>query len=232
MAAMAILGALRYRDKTGEGQKIDLAQYDTMFAYNVNVMTYWLSGKTEGERRAEEEERRKKRMQDPLSQITGYIKVKDGYIEVSGLRAKAVDALKAKMGKDEVTKEEVLALIENMTREEAFHFFAGIGLPTAIVYYASESWRDPHIVAREMITEVDHPLLGKIKAVNFAPKMSKTPGVVKSAAPLLGQHQREVFQGLVGLSNEEFDQLVQGGVIAFQPDIDKQLDEWKKKTPA
>jgi CoA:oxalate CoA-transferase len=228
LAAMAILGAIRYRDKTGEGQKIDCAQYDAMFAYNTNIMTYWLSGKTEAERRVEEEERRQKRMQDPLSQITGYIKVKDGYIEVSGLRAKAVDALKAKIGVEEVTKEMVLEQVANMTREEAFHFFAQIGLPTAIVYYASETWNDPHINAREMITEVDHPQLGKIKTCNFPVKLSKTPGKVTSAAPLLGQHQREVILGLLGYSTDEFEKLVQGGVIAYQPDIDKQLDEWKK----
>jgi crotonobetainyl-CoA:carnitine CoA-transferase CaiB-like acyl-CoA transferase len=230
LVAMAILGALRYRDKTGEGQKIDCAQYDAMFAYNTTIMTYWLSGKTEAERRGEEEERRQKRMQDPLSQITGYIKVKDGYIEVSGLRAKAVDALKAKLGVEEVTKEMVLEKVANMTREEAFHFFAQIGLPTAIVYYASETWKDPHINAREMITEADHPILGKIKVSNFPVKMSKTPGQVISAAPLLGQHQRDIIQGLLGYNEEEFEKLVQGGVIAYQPDIDKQLDEWKKRS--
>jgi len=230
LAAMAILGAIRYRDKTGEGQKIDCAQYDAMFAFNTNIMNYWLSGKTEAERRVEEEERRQKRMQDPLSQITVYIKVKDGYIEVSGLRAKAVDSLKAKLGVEEVTKEMVLEQVANMTREEAFHFFAQIGLPTAMVYYASETWTDPHINAREMITEVDHPQLGKIKTCNFPVKMSRTPGIVTSAAPLLGQHQREVILGLLGYSPEEFEKLVQGGVIAYQPDIDKQLEEWKKRS--
>jgi len=229
LAAMAILGAIRYRDKTGEGQKIDCAQYDSMFAYNTSVTNYWLSGKTEAERRVEEEERKKQRQLDPFQQITGYIKVKDGYIETSGLRAKAVDALKAKMGVEEITKEMILQRVENMTRDEAFHFFAELGLPTSIVYYASESWKDQHINSREMITEVDHPLLGKIKAINFPLKMSKTPGKVLSAAPLLGQHQREIVMSLLGYSQEEFDKLVQGGVIAYQPDIDKQLENWKRQ---
>jgi crotonobetainyl-CoA:carnitine CoA-transferase CaiB-like acyl-CoA transferase len=58
--------------------------------------------------------------------------------------------------------------------------------------------------------------------------MSKTPGKVLSAAPLLGQHQRDVIIGLLGYSQEEFDKLVQGGIIAYQPDIDKQLENWKK----
>jgi CoA:oxalate CoA-transferase len=228
MAAMAILAALRYRDKTGEGQKIDVAQYDCMFGYNTSTTNYWLSGKTEAERRVEDEERRKQRQQDPLSQISGYIKVKDGYIMTTGLRAKAFDALKAKFGVEELTKEMVMKEVENMTREEAFHYFAKLGFPTAIVYYASESTKDPHINAREMITSVDHPLLGKIKAINFPVKMSKTPGKVLSAAPLLGQHQRDVIIGLLGYSQEEFDKLVQGGIIAYQPDIDKQLENWKK----
>lgn len=232
LMAMAILGAIRFRDKTGKGQKIDLSQFDAMFAYNTQVTTYWLSGKNEAERRKEEEERKKSQPQrDPLQDIGGFLKVKDGYLEVAGMRPKAIEQLKVKMGVEEPTKEMVLKYIENMTKDEAFHFFADLGMPCAPAYYASESTKDPQILARDMIVEVNHPILGKIKACNFPVKLSETPGRVASAAPLLGQHQKEIITGLLGYSQEEFEQLVQEGVVAYQPDIDKQLEAWKKPAP-
>ena len=225
MAAMAVIGAIRFRDKTGKGQKIDVAQFDCMFAYNTQVTTHWLSGKTEVERRPEEEERRKLRQTDPLQQISGYLKTKDGFVEVGGLRPKAIESLKIKLGREDLTKEMLLEAISNMTRDEAFHFFADLGMPTAPCYYASESTRDPQIVARDMITTVDHPILGIIKAVNFPVKLSETPGRIVSAAPLLGQHQREIVIGVLGYNQVEFDKLVQDGVIGYQPDIDKKLEK-------
>jgi CoA:oxalate CoA-transferase len=229
LMAMAILGALRFRDKTGKGQKIDLAQFDSMFAYNTQVTTYWLSGKNEEERRKEEEEKKKTAPPpDPLSQISGNIQVKDGYVLIGGMRPKAIEALKAKMGREDITKEEVTTFISNMTKDEAFHYFAEMGMPTAPVYYASEATKDPHLAAREMIIEVNHPILGNIKACNFPLKMSETPGKILSAAPLLGQHQKEIVTGLLGYSVEEFEQLVQEGIVAYQPDIDKTLENWKK----
>jgi crotonobetainyl-CoA:carnitine CoA-transferase CaiB-like acyl-CoA transferase len=232
LMAMAILGAIRFRDKTGKGQKIDLSQFDAMFAYNTQVTTYWLSGKNEAERRKEEEERKKSQPpKDPLQDIGGFLKVKDGYLSVAGMRPKAIEQLKVKMGVEEPTKEMVLKYIENMTKDEAFHFFTDLGMPCAPAYYASESTKDPQILVRDMIVEVNHLILGKIKACNFPVKLSETPGRVTSAAPFLGQHQKEIITGLLGYSQEEFEQLVQEGVVAYQPDIDKQLEAWKKLAP-
>ncbi|MBN1683543.1 CoA transferase [Candidatus Bathyarchaeota archaeon] len=229
--AMGIIGAIRYRDKTGVGQKLDIAQFDSMFAYNTQVTTYWLSGKNEVQRRAEDQERRKNappRNIDPLQQIGGNLKVKDGYVMVTGMRPKAIEALKEKLGNEEITKEMILECIAGMTKYEAFHFFAKMGMPCAPVLYASEATHDPQIAARDMIVTVDHPILGKIKASNFALKMSETPGTVTSAAPLLGQHQKEIIMGLLGYNEQEFNDLVQEGVIAYQPDIDKYLENLNK----
>ena len=117
MAAMCIIGAIRYRDKTGKGQKIDCAQFDTMFAYNTGITNYLVSGKNEEERRKESEERRKARQeqqkdrpQDPLQTIRGYMKVKDGYVMLGGMRPKAIEALKKELKTEELTKELVVNL--------------------------------------------------------------------------------------------------------------------------
>ncbi len=237
LAAMAILGALRFRDKTGKGQKIDCAQFDNMFAYNTGITNYFVSGKNEVERRKEREERRKAREerqkdQPPnlLQSIRGYIEVKDGYVMIGGMRPKAIEALKETLGVDEeeLTKELVEEFIKDKTKLEAFNFFAKCGMPCAPIYYGSEATEDPHIIDREMIVEYDHPLMGKTRGINFPVKMSESPGRVTSAAPLLGQHQKEIIIDLLGYSEEEFTALVKGGVIAYQPDLDKDLADWKK----
>jgi len=237
LAAMAILGALRFRDKTGKGQKIDCAQFDNMFAYNTGITNYFVSGKNEVERRKEREERRKAREErqkdqppNPLQSIRGYIEVKDGYVMIGGMRPKAIEALKETLGVDEeeLTKELVEEFIKDKTKLEAFNFFAKCGMPCAPIYYGSEATEDPHIIAREMIVEYDHPLMGKTRGINFPVKMSESPGKVTSAAPLLGQHQKEIIIDLLGYSEEEFTALVKGGVIAYQPDLDKDLADWKK----
>jgi CoA:oxalate CoA-transferase len=236
MAAMCIIGALRYRDKTGKGQKIDCAQFDTMFAYNTGVTNYFVSGKNEVERRKDSEERRKQREErqkdqpsNPLQSIRGYIEVKDGYVMIGGMRPKAIEALKETLGVDDegLTKEKVEEFIKEMNKVDAFNFFAKCGMPCAPVYYGSEATEDPHIIAREMIVEYDHPLMGRTRGINFPVKMSESPGRVTSAAPLLGQHQKEIVIDLLGYSKEEFTALYKGGVIAYQPDLDKDLADWK-----
>jgi len=213
MAAMCIIGAIRYRDKTGRGQMIDVAQTDCMVAYQTGITTYLLSGQHEIERRKEWEERRKQ--MPSAMRIGGIMKTKDaGYVHVAGWRARGIDALKERMGVEEPDPDEVKAYVETLTRDEAVKFFEEVGLPIAPVYYASEATSDPHVISRDMFVEVDHPKMGKIKVVNFPVKLSETPGEVSSAAPLLGQNNKEILTKLLGYTEEEVDQLTKSGVIS------------------
>lgn len=211
MAAMCIIGALRHRDKTGKGQKIDVAQIDTMFAYNVNTTHYFLSGKHEIERRKEMEEIRKRTNQPSIG---GIHPVKDGYIFLMGFRARGMDALREKLGVEEVTKEMVQEYIKDMTKLQAVDFFTELDLPVAPINYASEATSDPHILERDMITEVNHPVLGPTKAVNFSVKLSETPGVVKSHSPLLGEHNEKILTELLNYSDDEIKVLYKEGVLS------------------
>ncbi|MEM3004859.1 MAG: CaiB/BaiF CoA-transferase family protein [Candidatus Bathyarchaeia archaeon] len=217
MAAMSIIAAIRYRDKTGKGQWIDVAQTDCMVAYNTRITEYFLSGKTEIERRQEQEEQRRRAAAGGAvgaMSIGGIMKTKDGYIHVMAGRAKGLDALKQKLGVKELNRDDVLKMVEHMTREEAINFFIELDLPVAPILYGSEATKDPHILSRNMFVEVVHPKAGKIKVVNFPVKFSETPGQVISAAPLLGQHTREILMNYLGYKEEEINQLMKEGVIA------------------
>ncbi len=211
MAAMSIIAALRYKDKTGKGQKIDVAQLDTMFAYNVNTTTYFLSGKDEATRRAEHEERKKN---NPVQSIGGIHPVKDGHIFLMGFRAKGMDRLKEILAVDEVSKEMVLEHIKEMDRQEAADFFADVGLPCARINYASEAVSDEQVLARDMVIDMKHPLHGEYKAVNFPVKFSETPGKVHSPAPLLGEHNNTILAEYLGYSEEDIKALYKTGVLS------------------
>ena len=114
----------------------------------------------------------------------------------------------------EVTKEMILDLIKDMTRLEASNYFANIGLPCSMINYASEATSDPHLLARDMVIDMNHPLLGDYKAVNFPIKFSETPGKVHSPAPLLGEHNEVLLKEYLGYSEEEIKELYKEGVLS------------------
>jgi len=205
-AAFAIVAALRHRDRTGEGQMIDVAQIDTMVAFNSTAsVAYDLIKESPIKRRQQ-------RPQDP-NRIWGIMPVKDGWIQVAGERGKAIENLKQELGVEEVSKELVQQRISGMTRMEAFKWLAEMGFPCAPVYEAYEAMWDPHLEARGMWVEVEHKAAGRYKIPNFPIKFSETPGEVTSAAPMLGQHTREVLKELLGKTDGELDALEKQGAI-------------------
>ncbi|TRO49755.1 CoA transferase [Candidatus Bathyarchaeota archaeon] len=205
-AAFAIVAALRHRDRTGEGQMIDVAQIDTMVAFNCTAsVAYDLLKESPIKRRQQ-------RPQDP-NRIWGILPVKDGWIQVAGERGKAIENLKQELGVEEVSKEQIQQRISGMTRMEAFKWLAEMGFPCAPVYEAHEAMWDSHLKARGMWVEVEHKAAGRYKIPNFPVKFSETPGEVTMAAPMLGQHTREVLKGLLGKKDEELDALEKQGAI-------------------
>ena len=87
------------------------------------------------------------------------------------------------------------------------------GIPAGGIYRVPEMLEDAHFKAREAIITTLHPTFGELKMQNVAPKLSQTPGSVRSPGPELGQHNEEVYIGVVGLSQQEFDDLQGEGVI-------------------
>ena len=86
------------------------------------------------------------------------------------------------------------------------------GVPCTSVNSIDKVVADPQVAARDMIVEVDHPTIGRLRMAGLPIKLSENPGSVKTPPPLLGEHTRQVLAGL-GLSQERIDALVQSGVI-------------------
>jgi crotonobetainyl-CoA:carnitine CoA-transferase CaiB-like acyl-CoA transferase len=91
---------------------------------------------------------------------------------------------------------------------------SSLGLASAPVLTVGESVEDMHLKARGAFVEVDHPEAGKVKILAPWVRFSDTPGAITSPAPLMGQHNREVFGQILGLSAKEIDALEEKKIIA------------------
>lgn len=205
-AAFAIVAAIRHRDRTGEGQMIDVSQVDAMVALNCcDSIAYSLLKKDLIQRQAD-------RIRDP-NLIWTIIPVKDGWIQLAGERVKGIENLKKELGVEELSRDLVTEKIKDMTRMEAFKWLADLGFPSAPIYEAYEAMYDPHLIARDMWRKVAHPNAGEYKVPNFPVKFSKTPGEIRTSAPMLGQHTREVLVSLLSMNEEELDSLEKQNAI-------------------
>ena len=206
-AALSIISAIRYRDKTQRGQMIDVAQLDCMVALNTAITGYNLSGLKLWE------------LKDKFPMGRGFggmIKTRDGgWVRYASFSPRIIERLKNHLGVDEIDEERLAEQIGKKNRDEAVEFFVKIGVPAAPVYDIDEVGRDPHLKAREMFVDVKHPKAGTVKVPNFAVKFSETPGKIVNAAPLLGEHNIEILVKILGLSEEKITELEKKGVISM-----------------
>jgi CoA:oxalate CoA-transferase len=207
MAAMSILAAIRYRDRTGIGQMIDVAQLDCMVAYNTGVTGYLLSGMKPWEIRKKY----------PMGRGRGgIIQAGDGgWIHIAGFNPRAIDRMKKYMDVEEVTREVIEEKIKSMGRDEAVEFFVEADIPVAPIYHVDEVVEDPHVKARDMFVKLEHPKAGEITAINFPVKFSESQPEVVSASPIIGQDSKEVLMEVLGYSEERVTELVKAGVTSL-----------------
>jgi len=107
-------------------------------------------------------------------------------------------------------QEEVERVLE---REPTAHWWERLdraGVPGGPVYTYEECLNDPHVRARNMVLEVDHPTIGRMKAMGHPVKSSGEIAAIRQPAPLLGQHTRAVL-GELGMETAEIDALLAAG---------------------
>ncbi|HEX8727129.1 MAG TPA: CoA transferase [Ktedonobacterales bacterium] len=102
--------------------------------------------------------------------------------------------------------------IRQQPREEALRLLAEAQVAAAPIYDIGEVFADPQFQARESLVQLDDPTVGPIRLVNVAPRLSETPGAVRTTGPALGAHNAEVYGGL-GLSADEIEALRAEGVV-------------------
>jgi crotonobetainyl-CoA:carnitine CoA-transferase CaiB-like acyl-CoA transferase len=214
-ATVAILAALRHRDATGEGQAIDMALLDTQVAMLANLgANYLVSGKVPG------------RAGNAHQNIVPYqvFEVSDGHIilavgndgqfrkfcGVAGQPELADDPRFARNA-ERVRHRALLvpllaALMLRRTKADWLNALETAQVPCGAINSLQEVFADPHVLARGMVTPVQHPLDPELRLVSSPMKLSATPVRLRHAPPLLGQHTEEVLQE-AGLDADEIERL-------------------------
>lgn len=221
LGCVGILAALHSRESTGQGQMVDTSLFEAGITH-----TYWHSaicfatGHAPGPMGSAH----------PLNAPYQAFPASDGWITVGAANQenwlRLLGALEAPELRDDsrfvdngqrmrnlaALVELLSPLFQRRTVAEWLRRLEEAGVPAGPVLDIAQMHADPQALAREMIVETSHPTAGEVKAIGLPIKFSDTPGSVRRAAPLFGQHTREVLRE-AGYSDAEIDQLALQGAI-------------------
>jgi crotonobetainyl-CoA:carnitine CoA-transferase CaiB-like acyl-CoA transferase len=215
-AALATISALYWREKTGKGQKIDIALYDVGITFLMEHIVYSFGSIPL---------RVGNRFQ--LSAPSNVYKAKDGdvYIIVPtdelwnrfltiANREDFVDDPRFKTSYDrainvDIVDKIVSEWVKSKSVKEVIEILTEEGIICQEVRPLKSIFSDPHVKARQMLINLDDG----VPIVGSPLKLEKTPGRVKGEAPTLGQHNYEIYHDLLGFSDEEIRKLKEEGII-------------------
>ena len=201
-ALIGILAALQYRHRTGKGQRIDVAQMDSMIAVMQSFSFWEIAGMTF-----------RSAARSGRVGVSGLHKAEDGYVMFSLPPGRITEWFKELLGVEELTKDDVEKWVAERPVDEVVGLLAKTGVPVAPVLDLDQVKANEHAKAREMFVKVDHPTLGEVSLPGFPIKFSETKGDMTMPAPLLGQHNEEVYSELLGVSKERLEELRKEGVV-------------------
>ncbi len=217
-AAYGILAALMARERTGRGQYVDIAMSDGVLYLLASLTGSVLMGGNSPSRGGTV-------LNGSVPHYNVYQCSDGGWISIGSLEAHFFVNLCKVMGREDFipkqydpsAREEIALHFKKQfltkTRDEWFEILKQTDICAAPVYSLAEALKDPHNLARQMVVEVDHPLLGKVKQVGIGTKLSDTPGSVRTTAPVAGQHTDDVLAS-IGYDAGAIDVLRQRGVVA------------------
>jgi len=200
-AAYAILAALHGRDRSGQGQYVDIAMSDgVLYLLAQTISGFFSNGRTPA--------RGDTVLNGAVPAYNVYQCKDGGWISLGSLEPHFWANLCRVMGREDYVahqydgakRDEIFAhfraQFQTKTRDEWFELLKQTDICAAPVYDLDEALQDPHNLARNMVIEVEHPELGTLKQVGIGTKLSDTPGTVRSAGPVPGQHTDEVLASL------------------------------------
>jgi formyl-CoA transferase len=222
-AALGVMMAIHARGRTGKGQVVDAAIYESVLAVMENLITeYSLTGYVR---------ERSGSILPGIAPSNAY-PTKGGEMVVIGANQDTLFARLAEaMGAPELSADpryathaargtnqaELDSLIGAWTStlaiEVVLELMERYGIAAGRVFRAPDMLQDPQFAAREDIVELPHPVFGSVKMQNAFPKLSATPGGVRWPGPALGEHTEAVLAEVAGLSADEIAQLRREAVI-------------------
>lgn len=222
-AVMGIMMALHARQRTGRGQVVDAAIYESVLAMMENLITeYDITGYVR---------ERSGSILPGIAPSNVYPAAGEAMILIGGNGDTVFRRLAETMGRPDLAADprfvdhasrgrnqaELDAIIADWTRTQDLDALLALlednGVPCGRVYRAPDMLADPQFIAREAIVETEHPVFGKIRMQNAFPKLSETPGEVRWPGPALGEHTDAVLGEMAGLDAAALAGLRARGVI-------------------
>jgi formyl-CoA transferase len=213
--AVGILSALAARARTGRGQQVDTSLFEGALAFSVwETAELWATGNVP------EKLGSAHRLTAPYQAL----RTRDGHLTVGANTQRLWERLCAAIGREDLLADERFALNPDRMANRAElqaeleetlgvrgtdEWVAALeqaGVPAGPIHDYAEVFADPHTQAREMEVEMEHPEEGTVRGLGIPVKLSETPGSVRRAAPLLGQHSAEVLRE-AGFTEAEIEAL-------------------------
>lgn len=220
---LGALAALRHRDATGEGQVVDSALYEAVLQVMESLVPeYSVSGYV----------RERSGSKLPGIAPSNVYRCKDGEYLIGANQDSVFGRLCEAMGKSELAtdpryvdhisrgrnQDELDSLVEEWTSQRTIAEVEAAmiehSIPAGNIYRPADMMADPHFQARSSIVDVEHPRWTNLKMQNVFPKLSRTPGSIRSIAPqTVGADNAQVYGDLLGLDDTDLDRLRAAGTI-------------------
>lgn len=221
-SAQAILLALRARERTGRGQKVEVAMIDAMASLlTFNASIFYTSGRSPTRRG------------NGHATIVPYetFKAADGWLNIAvandALWQKFCDACGLGELRDDPrfamaparveNREALIPLINEMVVRQPRAYWVELlgkaGVPCGEIRTVGEVCTSEALIARGMIKDLPHPRIGQVRTIDTPMQLSETPGGADLAPPLLGQHTMEILTGLAGLTRDDVARLAAEGAV-------------------
>ncbi|MBI2907647.1 MAG: CoA transferase [Chloroflexi bacterium] len=222
--AMAILVALLHRNRMGEGQFVDLSQWEATTSLLVGpIMEYIMNGRNQAPQG---------NLSPTMVPYNNYAcKGEDTWVSIAVYSDEEWQGLCRAMGEPAWTKEErfsdkysrlknrqaldelIAAWTSNLTHYEATEVLQRAGVAAAPLLNVDERHDDPHFRERQLYIDMEHPRTGVEPVFDIPWKLSGTPGAMRRHSPLLGEHNEYVFTELLGLSKGEVARLTEAKAL-------------------
>jgi len=222
-ATTAILSALLARERSGRGQSVDVALFDSTVSWMTYMAGYYFATGKDPSRSGS--------AHPTIVPYQCFRTLDENYLTIAAGNEKLFRNLCKALGREELAadarftnnsqriihRHELVSIIEQIfltkTRDEWIRILIEADVPTGPVYSMSELFSDPQVKDRRMLVELEHARLGKLKQIGIPMKFSETEPEIKSPPPVLGEHTTEVLQALLGYSDGILRELKQKGVI-------------------
>ena len=222
-ATLGTLVALHSRGRTGRGQVVDSAIYEAVLALMESLLPEWQVAGYQRERTGT--------TLPNVSPSNVYPTADGEMVLVAANQDTVFRRLTDVMTKPELATDE--RFVTHGVRGEHMEELDGLiaqwtstlqaddllgrlhegGVPAGRIFRAKDMFADPQFAARDAIVRLAHPELGEFAMHNVFPRLSETPGSVRHVGPTLGEHNEEIYQGMLGIDDDTMSSLHSAGVI-------------------